>query len=68
VRPLLFERRAEDLKALSRLSDDQRVDLHDQKTARRNRQAAAQAARPASRPGSAEPNLFDLIDGEDTTP
>jgi hypothetical protein len=67
VRPLLFRRRAEDRAAVARLTDAQRADLHNRTTARKNRAAVQQAARPASCPDRDAPNLLNLIDGEDPT-
>jgi hypothetical protein len=44
VRPLLYQRRNEDKPAVSRLSRDQYVDLHDRRVARANRAAERQTA------------------------
>jgi hypothetical protein len=63
VRPVLYRRRAEDEKALTRLTSDQFADLHSQKTARANRTAARQAARPGVTPIGDMPSLFDLTTG-----
>jgi hypothetical protein len=43
VRPLLYRRRAEDRRAIARLTPDQYDDLHDRKAARTNRSAARTA-------------------------
>jgi hypothetical protein len=64
VRPVLYRRRGQDRQALTHLSPDQYADLHSRTTARTNRAAAMQAARPAPSPDRA-PTLLDLIDGRD---
>jgi hypothetical protein len=66
VRPLLYRRRGEDKQALTRLTPDQYADLFDRGSARRNRAAADQAARPTPAPAGRAWDLFDLIDREDT--
>jgi hypothetical protein len=63
VRPVLYRRRGEDGQALARLSPDQYADLHNLKTARTNRAAAKQAARPNGAPDRGAPALFDLTAG-----
>jgi hypothetical protein len=64
VRPLLYQRRAEDKNAMALLTDDQRADLHSQKVARTNRAKARQAGQPTT-PDHAELNLLDLVNGKD---
>ena len=66
VRPLLYARRAEDKQAVTRLTDAQRADLHDQKAARNSRRAVKQAS-TSPVPRAAEPNLLDLVHGKDET-
>jgi DNA-binding Lrp family transcriptional regulator len=65
VRPLLFKRRHENLDALKRLTGIQRADLHDKPTARKNRVAVRQAARPAPVPDRPTATLFDCLTGKD---
>jgi hypothetical protein len=62
VRVHLLKRRAEDPKALSRLTPDQYADLHDRKQARTNRVNAARAHQPASATDVAQA-LFDVCGG-----
>jgi hypothetical protein len=62
VRVQLYRRRAEDPKALGRLTSDQYVDLYDRTTARANRLNAARANRPASATDVAQA-LFDVCGG-----
>jgi hypothetical protein len=66
VRPILYRRRGEDTQALARLTPVQFADLHDRTTARHNRAAADQAARPTPAPAGHTWDLFDFIDREGT--
>ena len=63
VRPVLWRRRGEDPAAIAHLSPDQFADLHSRKTARTNRTAARQPARPSADVDSAPMALFDLTTG-----
>jgi len=61
---VLYRRRGENKQALTRLTDVQFADLHDRKSARSNRAAAARAAaRPAPSPDrdTRQTSLLDLI-------
>jgi hypothetical protein len=68
VRPLLFRRRYEGSNVLGRLTDDQRADLLKTTSRGTPRKAVRQAALTPPCPDRPQPNLFDLISGEDTTP
>jgi hypothetical protein len=61
VRPLLYQRRQEDTKALSRLSRDQFADLHDRRIARANRTAERIVSAHPSLDGAM--SLLDLLEG-----
>lgn len=63
VRPVLYRRRGEARQALTRLSPDQYADLHNLRTARTNRTAAQQAARPTGNLVGDMPALFDVHTG-----
>jgi hypothetical protein len=58
---VLYRRRGEDPQAVARLSPDQYADLHNRKTARSNRVAAAQAAETNT--GERSPVLFTVTGG-----